>query len=142
MKQSIFLLALMTLLSAATQASVVKGRDAENSCDLYRVVSADPSGKIVRNANEVIIYAKDVYGLSFQDMEINFDNREVLVQPTMNIVMGLNRPLTSTKAIIPADHQNFNFLINQLNRKLYVFEKICMDNGKIVYAKMFETENK
>lgn len=142
MKNSILLCALMTLLFTTAQAAVVKGHDSENACDLYRVVSADTTGKIARKSNEVIVYAKEVYGLSFQDMEINFDKREVLVQPIMNIVMGLNRPLIPTKAVIPADHEDFNFLINQLNRKLYVFEKICIDDGKIVYAKMFETENK
>lgn len=142
MKNSVLLCTLITFLSATAQAAVVKGQDSENACVLYRVVSADSSGRISRANNEVIVYAKEVYGLSFQDMEINFDNREVLVQPTMNVVMGINRPLISKKAVISSDHKDFNFLINQLNRKLYVFEKICINDGKIVYAKMFETENK
>lgn len=142
MKKSLFLALFATLIQGAALASVVKGYDTEKGCDLYRVIQAETNGNYKPGVGEVIIYSKEVYGLSFQDMEINFDAREVLVQPTMNIIMGANRPLTATKSIISSDHQDFNFLINQLNRKIYVFEKICIGEGKIVYAKMFESENK
>ena len=138
MKKIILLSLLATFAASMASASVVKGLDAEKSCVLYRVVSPDEQGKIKIKSSEVIIFDKDAYGLSFQDMEVNFDNREVLIQPTINVVLGFNRPLINGKAVIEAENPDFNFLINQLNRKLFVFEKICINDGKIVYAKMFE----
>lgn len=131
-------------ISSAVQSAVVKSYDSENGCNLYRVVQSDAKGKVKIKSNETIIFPKEVYGLSFQDMEINFDNREVLVTPLMNVVLGLNRPLINTKAVIIADHKDFKFLINQLNRKVNLFEKVCLSDAKITYAKVFEqkTESK
>lgn len=140
MKKSLLLLAWVTLFTSSSFASVVKGHDEENMCVLYRVAQADINGQIKLNPNEVIISAKEVYGFSFQEMEIDFDRREVLVQVTMNIVMGINRPLLGSKTTLSSDHQDFNFLVNQLNRKVSLFEKICINDGKVIYAKQFVTK--
>lgn len=142
MKATLLLGTLLTLFATSTFASVVKGYDKESGCDLYRVIQKDATGKIKnkQKSGEVIIYAKEVYGLSFQEMEINFDNREVLIQPTMNVILGINRPLTSAKVVLSSEREDFNFLINQLNRKVSLFEKICINDGKIVYAKVFEAK--
>jgi hypothetical protein len=135
------ILGLVALISTASFAAVVKTRDADTGCTLYKVVPADDNGKVKVKAGEVVVSIKDAYGLSFQDMEINFDSREVLVQPTINIVLGLNRPLIGKKAIISADNKDFTYLINQLNRKVNLFEKVCItSDNKIAYAKMFEQQ--
>lgn len=140
MKKMIFFM-LLALVTQAGHAAITKKRDSEQNCTLYKVVNPDENGKLNIASDEVIVNQKDAYGLSFVDMEIDFENREVLVRPTINIIMGLNRPLINGKGIIKADNQDFNFLINQLNRKLYVFEKVCIgDNNVIAYAKMFETK--
>ena len=142
MKTSIIFSLFIILFTQAATASVLKSYDSENSCDLYMAVPnpVSPSGNTlppIPKEGEVIIYAKEVYGLSFQDMDINFDNREVNVQPIMNIMMGFNRSLTTAKAIIPAEHPDFKYLINQLNRKVSLFEKICLRDAKVVYARPF-----
>lgn len=133
---------LSTVVATSAFASVVKGHDEQNGCDLYRVISADNTGKTKLKSGDIIIFPKEVYGLSFQDLEINFDNREAQVQIMMNIIMGINRPLINSKTIISPEHQDFNFLINQLNRKVSLFEKVCINDGKIVYAKVFEQKIK
>ncbi len=134
-----FILVLLTLISTSGIAAVIKGRDSDNACTLYKIMPSDAKGKVALSEGEVVIYFKEAYGLSFTEMEVNFDNREVLIQPTINIVMGFNLPLIQTKAAIPSDHVDFNFLINQLNRKILLFEKICItQDNKIAYAKMFE----
>jgi hypothetical protein len=142
MKTTILIAAsISTFLLSTGHAAVVKNRDSEESCTLYRVINSDSSGKINLNNDEVIVDAKDAYGLTFQDMEVNFDTREVLVQPMINIILGFNRPLTTSKAVIPSTHPDFNFLINQVNRKLFVFEKVCItDDNKIAYATLFENK--
>lgn len=141
MKKSLLLLAWVTLFTSSAFASVVKGYDEEKTCELYRIAQADSDGKIKLEPNEVIVSSKEVYGFSFQSMEIDFDSREVLVQVTMNIVMGINRPLLGNKTILSSDHQDFNFLVNQLNRKVSLFEKVCINDNKIIYAKQFEPKS-
>ena len=131
---------LMALLTQASFAATIKKRDVDHGCTLYKVISPDANGKLKVSQGEIIINQKDAYGLSITDMEIDFANREVLVQPQINVVFGINRPLTEKKAVISADNAEFNFLINQLNRKVYLFEQICIsDKNEIEYAKMFET---
>ncbi|MDO9181909.1 MAG: hypothetical protein Q7U04_05855 [Bacteriovorax sp.] len=140
MKITLLLGILTSMISFSAFAKIAQSFDAEKSCVLYRVAPADESGKVILQEGEVIIYDKDAYGISLTDMEIDFAKHEVLVQPTINVIFGFNRALIEGKASIAANNPEFNFLINQLNRKLYVFEKICIYEGFIIYANMFETK--
>lgn len=138
-------LLVMGLLALSTTAfsSVVKSYDAERSCNLYRVVDTSPTAKKSEKirAGEVVVISKRVYGLSFHNMEINFDNREAKVEITVNIVLGLNQPLVNEKAVIAEENPQFSTLINQLNRKLSLLETVCLSSdNKIVYAEVFKTE--
>jgi hypothetical protein len=138
MKKFLFIM-LAAFLAQSAQSAVIKKRDLDQNCTLYKAVTPDENGKLKLKSGEVIINQKDAYGLTFNDMEINFDTREVLVQPMINVVMGFNRPLVNGKAVISSENPDFNFLINQLNRKILVFEQMCItDKNVIVYAKMFE----
>lgn len=137
-------LLVMGLLSLTTSAfsAVVKSYDADHACTLYRVTTEEAGTKVKLNANENIVFAKAVYGLTFQNMEINFDNRDVKVQIVMNVVMGLNKPLVTPKSTISTDNAEFTTLVNHLNRKLNSLEKVCIStDNKIVFAKQFENNN-
>lgn len=138
--KKIFVLMLIAAFAQATQAAIVKKRDSEQNCTLFKVISADANGKLKISEDEVIINQKDAYGLSLTDMEIDFSNREVRVQPQINVILGMNRSLLNSKVVISAENPEFNFLINQLNRKIFLFEQICIsDKNEIEYARMFET---
>jgi hypothetical protein len=129
---------LIAFFTASAFSAVVKSTDAQNGCDLYQAVQEDSNGRIVLAPGQALVSSKRVYGLSFLDMEVDFDRQEVLVQTTMNVVMGLNRELMQGKSSIKKDNADFNFLINQLNRKLSLFEKICITSkNEIMYAKFF-----
>jgi hypothetical protein len=142
MKNALSLL-LLALMSISAHAQVIKGNDQDHSCTLYRVANEEEGKPIKLNQDEVVISEKAAYGISFVDMEVDFENRKVLVQPTINIILGFNRPLIPKKAIISEENPNFNFLINQLNRKILVFEKVCISSdNEVVYAKMFESTEK
>ena len=140
MKKTVLLTFLISLITTTAWSAVVKGYDAEKACDLYRIAKTDANNKVIINAGEVLLTAREAYGLSFRDMEINFNNREVLVQPTINIVLGFNRPLLNEKVAIEESNPDFTNLINQLNRHVMLFEKMCIGNGKVVYAKMYENK--
>ncbi len=128
----------LTLLSFNAFSAVVKSNDAERGCTLFQSVTAEENGNVILQPGQVLVSSKNTYGLSFTDMEIDFDRREVRVQPMINIVLGFNRMLTPAKAIIRQDNPEFSFLINQLNRKISLFEKICINSSnEIEYAKFF-----
>lgn len=119
-------------------ASVVKSIDENYSCNLFRVTTEETP----ITQDEVIINTKDAYGLTFVDMEIDFKNQTVSVQPVINTVLGLDKNLIPDRAIISPTNSDFKYLINQLNRRIFVFEKICITNkNEIKYAKEFEPKD-
>lgn len=132
-------LLVMGLLTLSTTAfsSVVKSYDAKNGCTLYRVIHKDSKEQI--KSFERTYSNKEVYGFTFENMEVDFDRREVRVDPMINIVLGLNQSLRTSKSAIAESNADFTFLINQVNRKLILLEKVCIsDENKIIYAKQFE----
>lgn len=135
MKKLILLTIVLT--SSLSHALVVKTDDFAQKCTLYRATSEQtPVAE-----DDVIVSDKDAYGLTFSDMDIDFKSKKVTIQPMINVVLGFNRNLTNDRAFISSKNPEFKFLINQLNRKLYVFEKICIsDKNEIIYAKQFETQ--
>ncbi len=143
MKKTLTLLGLFIILSNSAFSAVIKSMDADNSCTLYKVVAPDSDGKVKLKEGEVMVEGRDTYGLTFKEMEIDFDKREVLVQPMMSIIFGFDRPLIPAKASISESHPDFNFLINHLNRKIYIFDRVCItDDNKISYAKEPEPSSK
>jgi hypothetical protein len=132
-KRLVIICALFQCISL--NASILKSVDTEKECTLYRV----PNETSPALSDEIIISDKDAYGFSFSDMDIDFKNNIVTIVPVINIVLGLNRPLIAKRAFISNKNPDFKFLINQLNRKLLVFEKICInESNEIIYAKQFE----
>jgi hypothetical protein len=95
----------------------------------------------VPQAKEVIVSTKKVYGFSFADLDINFEDRKANVQVIINVAMGFNKPLLEDKSSISADRADFTSMINRLNRKMNLLENICISSdNKIVYANSFAAE--
>lgn len=134
--KTILVMGLLTLTTSSF-ASVVKSYDASKGCNLYRIVDETTKAK---QAGEIVIYDKAVYGLTVQDLDIDFDNREAKVQIVMNIVMGLNRNIGG-KSIIEETNPQFKMLVNQVNRKLSMLERVCIsDTNKIIYGLLIPTK--
>jgi hypothetical protein len=140
MKLSSFLLFAFIFTSA--QAAIVKSYDHLNQCTLYQVVPSDEEGRVILQRGQRMHFPKNVYGMSFRELQVDFDSRKVTVTPVMNIVFGFNRPLVKNRANISEGNPNFNFLINQLNRSLSLFEKMCISSSsEVVYANFYEPKD-
>ena len=132
---------LSLLLASSSFAAIVKSADQEKNCTLYQVIAADENGNIPLDENQTVVISRDVYGMTFQNMEIDFDKKIVKVDAVANIILGLNRLLVPNKVILSPKNEEFSFLINQLNRKIFVFEKMCISKqNEVIYAKYFETK--
>lgn len=130
------LLIVLSIISTSAFSAVYKSYDSKESCSLYRVDNTNQS-----QDNGEVVYSKNVYGLSFENLEVDFANREASVQVIMNVTLGFNRSLVNKKSTISADNINFTKLINHLNRKINLFENICInDDNQIIYANEFEVQ--
>lgn len=136
--KAIFGLVLLSLILASTaRAAVVVSFDQGKKCDNYRVTTEEKP----KLQNEMIVIEKDVYGLSTQNQEIDFDQRKVNVDVMALVVLGFNKRLTGKKVSISESHPDFQSFTNQLNRKIYLFEEICITRkGDVVKFKAFEAE--
>ncbi len=125
----------LLILSSSSFASIVKTFDAKKGCNLYRLeLETDKA----REKGEKIVYEKAVYGMTFEDMEIDYDKREARVQVMINVVMGFNRNI-GEKSSIEERNPESKKLVNLLNKKLTILEKVCItDDSKIVYVKIKE----
>jgi hypothetical protein len=132
--------ALLLLIATTTfyaKAALVKSLDKENQCQLFRVTTEEKP----RLKTESLVIDKEIYGIGLSELEIDFENKIAAVLPTANVVMGLNRTFLNQKAIISSSNSNFNFFINQVNRKIILLETICItDQNELIYGSQFETE--
>lgn len=136
--KAIFGLMLLSLVLASTaRAAVVVSFDQNKKCDNYRVTTEEKP----KLNNEMIVIEKEVYGLSTQNQEIDFERRRVHVDIMALVVLGFNKRLTSEKIFISDSHDDFQIFINQLNRKVFLFEEICLSRkGEVIKFKSFEPE--
>lgn len=129
-------LSLILLILSSTFASfgaVVVSSDAKNGCVVYRVTSEEKP----RLAKEAVVEPRNLYGLTFKDMQIDFDTKSVSLEVTKRIVLAFDRPLLEGRVHIRAENPNFNFLVNQLNRDLFTFDKVCITpQNELIWATM------
>ena len=131
MKLSIILLILSTAFSSF--GAVAVSADAKNGCLVYRVTSPEKP----RLAKEAVVEQKELYGLTIKDMLIDFNAKTVSFEVTKRIVLAFDRPLLEGRVFVRAENPNFNFLVNQLNRDLFTFDKVCITpQNELIWATM------
>ena len=137
MKKFILITLSALLTSLNSFAEVVTSLDNENSCIVFRV----PTEKLPIQTNEKLVIEKPVYGLSLKNAKVDFEKNLVEVDVLVRIVLGINFNLTKKPVVIKAENKNFEFLVNQLNRSVFLFDKVCItESNELVWATFFETE--
>lgn len=127
------------LASSSAFCEIVKTYDSDKNCFLYQVANRDDHGH-ASEAGEVIS-DESLYGFAFKDMEVDFKNNVVRLNVIKSIVLGFNKPLMREKSVISPKNDQFNFLINQLNRTIMLFEKVCItQDNQVIYATFFKTD--
>ncbi len=122
-------------LSVLSTAALVKSTDRQNGCTLYRVKAENEQ----MLANEQMVIDRVVNGLLIDNMEIDFLQKRVLVDVIVSMPFWFNGPfISNSRVYISGNSSQLNFLINQLNRKFTVLEKMCIsDKNELVYASLF-----
>lgn len=127
---------ILGLLCLSTQAfsNVISKLDAKNKCTLYTVLKGDEERNRPLAAGEKLVINKQVYGMAFKNMTIDFDNRMITLDLMANVVFGINARVKE-QVILTERHPDFHELSNQVNQKLYLLNNVCINsNNEIVHA--------
>jgi hypothetical protein len=127
------LAALFLILSVSLSSfgAIVVSTDLNNQCVIYRVTDAGEKNL----AAEDVIEDRELYGLTIKDIKFDFEKKSATVEITKRIVLAFDRPLFEKPVVIKAENPNFTFLVNQLNRDLSTFDKVCVNNlHELVWA--------
>lgn len=137
MKKSILLLAISLSAMASTDAAIVSSFDMNKGCTQYRTTTE--TKPIL--AHESMVLNKNVYGLSLQNMEIDFNQKSVNFDLMALVVMGINKRITNDSITITEKNPEFKVFTNQLNRKIQLLETVCLDGANQVHSfSFFENE--
>lgn len=128
------LLLLLTLVVSPAFSAIVTSLNADKSCTIYRVTSE----KSPATTEEVEYDSRELYGFSLINLKVNFIKQTATVDIEKKVVLGFDRNLNSHPVMIQASNPQFEFLTNQLNRTLHLFEKICLtDSNELLWATFF-----
>jgi len=128
---SVFSFAALITFSNAAFAGIALSRDAKAGCDVYRITTEDhPPSK-----TEALISDALASGFSFRHANIDFESKVVRIQVVAVVRLGFNdRPAGSATWITPRQ-QNFNDLLNSLNRTVFLYSRVCVaPTGQIIWA--------
>lgn len=143
LSKSIAFLALIASLNA--HALITRQYDRANDCDLYSVVNKERNsdGDYVLEreikASETVLDDRGHYGLESTNLSIDFDQRKASFEIIKQVVFGFNKNLLErdgAKVSISADNAQFDQAINQVNRKLFSFSQVCLDEtNEVIYLR-------
>lgn len=137
MKKTILSIFLGISLISSANAAVVSSYDMNKSCTLYRTTTE--TKPIL--SHESMVLNKNVYGLSLQNMDIDFLKKEVRFDLMGLVVMGINKRITNESISIDEKNPDFKVFTNQLNRKIQLLESVCLDGTNQVQSfSFFESE--
>jgi hypothetical protein len=125
------LLLLVLSFSYVSYGAIVVSADTKNKCTVYRVTSPEEAKAKLEN----VVEPRELYGLTIKNLKIDFETKSATVEITKRIVLAFDRPLLENRVVIKAENPNFDFLVNQLNRDLFTFDKVCIRNSnELVWA--------
>jgi hypothetical protein len=122
------------ILGFQAQALVTKGTDRVAKCTSYQVIEAgtaetdDLISRIIKEGGEVAS-EKSTYGLSFKNLRIDFEKRQVKVDVMQRVVMGFNKVLIRD-LVISADNQDLERQVNKLNYDMTLMREVCVGPNK------------
>ncbi len=141
MSKSMILAFFLFAISQSTSAAIFKSYKSKKSCTYYEVVNkvrAESGENIYQRelqGSEEVLTDKTIYGLSLQNMTVDFNKMTASFDLIKNVTLGFNRPLLVTGARVSVDSTNksFNKIINQVNKKITLINSVCLsDNLEIV----------
>ncbi len=119
---------------AAIHASggITESNDLLGGCRVYSVTVENKfdSGK------ETLIYDGYVSGFNLRNLRVDFDTRLVYVDLEGVVRLGFNQFPAGRRTWISPKQENFQALLNSVNRSIFFFNKACVTPfGQILWMK-------
>lgn len=136
MKVIFCLLVSAFLLTSAANAAVVKSFDQSNDCTRFSLRHAKSSKDAIKlNSGESIHLKGTIYGFTFKDPQVDFDNRQVSVRAEI-LKHGFNKDLKK-KVFLSDDKVDVNSALKQVNRKVLTMDEVCINHdGELIDFKL------
>ncbi len=120
------------LISASiADAAIVKKFDEISECTRFSLKHAPNGGTVKLDAGEKLHMKGTIYGFTFREPKVDFDDRSVTVRAEI-LKFGLNKDLKK-KVILRADKIDLDKALDRVNRKISTMDEVCIDaNGELV----------
>ncbi len=124
------ILILLGLTVGSLNAAVVKNFDDANECTRYTLKHAQKGEKLQLEDGESLHLKGVIYGFSFENLSINFDERSASFDTKIR-KFGLNKSLG--KVVMRADHEKFDQALNRINKSVATMDEVCINRkGELV----------
>lgn len=146
MKKFFIALFLFVISHMGVKAAVYKSIDSQMDCIRYEVISKikgeDGISRYERETleGEELLSEESLYGLTVQDVDIDFDNREANFIIVKNVILGFNNSFfeDGRRNSIDSEHKDFKEMINQVNKKVRLIKSVCINTDNIIKDVKFE----
>jgi hypothetical protein len=124
------ILILLGLSMGSLNAAVVKSFDDAKECTRYSLKHPQKGEKLHFEEGESLHLKGTIYGFSFENLSINFDERSASFETKIR-KFGLNKSLG--KVVMHADHERFNEALNRVNKSVATMDEVCINRkGELV----------
>ena len=131
-KSTFLLLAFGILASINAEGGITQSNEIQGGCRVYSV----PFENKFDPRNETLIYAGYVSGFNLRNLRIDFDSRIVYVDLEGVVRLGFNQFPAGKETWISPKQENFNAILNAVNRSYFFFYKACVTPaGQILWVK-------
>lgn len=122
---------LLALLITASSSAAIVSQQADGCTNFI----LDNDGELKGQSR--LVHKKISHGMYIHDMEIDFDERKAYFDLKTAVSLGFDKNITQQKISISESHPRFNEFVNLLQKDLYFFKEICLDNNdQVVKFKM------
>lgn len=119
-----------------SRAALISRQNQELNCTEYQVLhnEYDNDGKLIVphienaiSAGAVLVNNYNLWGLTLEDVQVDFEGRFVTMNVVQKVVLGFNRVLMRIR--LYDDNLNFDQYLNKVNYDFLISRKMCIRNG-------------
>jgi hypothetical protein len=124
------------MVASLSQAALISRHNQDLRCTEYQVLhnEYDKEGNLVvphiENAikeGAVLVNNYNLWGLTLENMKVDFEGRFVTMNVVQKVVLGFNRVLMSVR--LYDDNPKFEEYLNKVNYDFLIARKMCIQNG-------------
>ncbi|MBK25480.1 MAG: hypothetical protein CME70_15905 [Halobacteriovorax sp.] len=131
MKIMTILISAFFIFTSIANAAIIKKFDEAGECTRFSLRHAPNGGKVKLEAGEKLHMKGTIYGFTFRDPKVDFEDRSISVRAEV-LKFGFNKDLKK-KVVLRSDKVDLDKALNQVNRKISTIDEVCINSeGELV----------